>query len=102
MPSDEIKRWVNDLALMYEHDIDGPELFLEIEKFKFQASKLMCSFQSAAQLDLLKYIHHYTLQDFYPNLEVALRIFLTILVTTATCERSFSKLKIIKTILDLR
>jgi len=43
MPSDEIKRWVNDLAL----NIDGPELFLEIEKFKFQASKLMCSFQSA-------------------------------------------------------
>ncbi|XP_025193537.1 uncharacterized protein LOC112593375 [Melanaphis sacchari] len=33
MPSDEIKRWVNDLALKYEHDIDGPELFLEIEKF---------------------------------------------------------------------
>lgn len=56
----------------------------------------MCSFQSATQLDLLKYIHQYTLQDFYHNLEVALRIFLTIPVTTATCERSFSKLKIIK------
>ncbi|KAL4104550.1 hypothetical protein QTP88_019845 [Uroleucon formosanum] len=89
MPSDEIKRWVNDLALKYEHDIDGPELFLEIEKFKFQASKLTCSFQSATQLDLLKCIHHYTLQDFYPKLEMALRIFLTILVTTATCEKSF-------------
>lgn len=56
----------------------------------------MCSFQSATQLDLLKYIHQYTLQDFYPNLEVALRIFLTIPVTTATCEMSFNKLKIIK------
>lgn len=32
MPSDEIKRWVNDLALKYEHDTDGPELLLEIEK----------------------------------------------------------------------
>ena len=96
MPSEEIKRWINDLALKYENDIDSPELFLEIEKFKFQASTLMGSFQSATQFDLLKFIHHYTLQDFYHNLDVALRIFLTIPVTTTTCERSFSKLKIIK------
>lgn len=30
MSFNEIRRWVNDLALKYEHDIDGPELFLEI------------------------------------------------------------------------
>ena len=34
-----------------------------------------------------------------PNLTVALRIFLTISVSIATCERSFSKLKLIKTYL---
>jgi len=33
MSSDEIKLWVNDLALKYENYIDAPELFLEIEKF---------------------------------------------------------------------
>lgn len=31
------------------------------------------------------------------NIVVALRIFLTITVSNATCERSFSKLKLIKT-----
>jgi len=45
---------------------------------------------------LLKFIHKYSLKDVYPNIELALRIFLTIPVTTATCERSFSKLKIVK------
>lgn len=96
MASDNLKRCVDDLTLKYEYDIDGPELFIEIEKFKFQASSLIPSFQSATQLDLLTFILQYSLQDYYPNLAVALRIFLTIPVTTASCDRSFSKLKITK------
>ena len=35
----------------------------------------------------------------YPNFYVALRTFLTIPVTVASAERSFSKLKLIKTLL---
>jgi len=49
----------------------------------------------------LKCIHQHSLQDLYPNLEVALQIFLTMPATTATCERSFSKLKLIKNYLRL-
>jgi len=56
----------------------------------------MTTFKNPTQLDILKHIQHYSLKDLYPNLEVPLRIFLTIPVTTATCERSFSKLKVIK------
>jgi len=56
----------------------------------------MTNFQMAAPIDLLKFIHKQNLQDIYPNIEIALRIFLTIPVTTASCERSFSKLKLIK------
>jgi len=56
----------------------------------------MDNFKSATPLELLKFIHKYSLKDVYSNIEIALRIFLTIPVTTATCERSFSKLKIIK------
>ena len=37
-----------------------------------------------------------SLQETYPNVEIALRLFLTLAVTSASCERSFSKLKIIK------
>lgn len=96
MESAKIKLWVNDLALKYDRDLNAAELYSEIENFKYQAPLLMTKFENATQLDILKHIHQYSLKDLYPNLEVALRIFLTIPVTTASCERSFSKLKIIK------
>lgn len=47
-------------------------------------------------LAVLEYIFANDLISIFPNLAVALRIFLTIPVTVATGERSFSKLKIIK------
>eukprot|EP00102_Acyrthosiphon_pisum_P009874 XP_003248780.1 PREDICTED: uncharacterized protein LOC100570249 [Acyrthosiphon pisum] len=40
-----------------------------------------------------------SLKESYPNIEIAIRIFLSKLITTASCERSFSKLKLIKTYL---
>jgi hAT family C-terminal dimerisation region len=40
------------------------------------------------------------LQATFPNIEIALRIFLSMMVTNCTAERSFSKLKLIKN--DLR
>ena len=36
-------------------------------------------------------------KDVFPNLRTALQILLTISVSVASCERSFSKLKLIKT-----
>lgn len=51
---------------------------------------------SATVLELLQLIHDYRLRESYPNVKIAFRIFLTMPVTIATCERSFSKLKLIK------
>ncbi|KAL4089005.1 hypothetical protein QTP88_024083 [Uroleucon formosanum] len=96
MGIDDIKKWSDDLALLYSVDLNGGELYTEVQSFKFQASRLLESFKTATCYDFLKCIHQHCLQDVYPNLEVALRIFLTMPVTTATCERSFSKLKLIK------
>jgi len=96
MEIDDIKKWSDDLALLYSVDLNGSELYIEVQSFKFQASTLIESFKTAISYDFLKFIHQHSLQDVYPNLEVELRIFLTMPVTTATCERSFSKLKIIK------
>ena len=48
-------------------------------------------------LDLLQWVYKWKLQESLTNFVVTLRIFLTITVSTASCERSFSKLKLIKT-----
>ena len=45
---------------------------------------------------ILQVIHTYALTDIYPNIEIALRLYLTIPVSVASCERSFSKLKLVK------
>ena len=47
-------------------------------------------------LQLFQFIYEYSLQDSLPNLVVLLRIFLTRAISVASCERSFSKLKLIK------
>ncbi|KAK0155352.1 Zinc finger MYM-type protein 1 [Merluccius polli] len=50
-------------------------------------------------LEMLTFLHDNQLQEVYPNLWIALRIALTLPVTVASAERSFSKLKLIKTYL---
>jgi len=47
-------------------------------------------------LELLQFIQKYNLGNSVPNTVIMLRIFLTIPVSGATCERSFSKSKLIK------
>ena len=49
--------------------------------------------------EILTFIHKNSLMSVYPNAVIAFRIFLTIPVTVASSERSFSKLKLIKTYL---
>lgn len=51
-------------------------------------------------LDILKYLIELKLNLVYPNIYIAIRILLTLPVTIANAERSFSKLKLIKK--DLR
>ena len=48
-------------------------------------------------LELLQFIQRYNHWNSVPNILIMLRIFLTVAVSVATCERSFSKLKLIKT-----
>jgi len=45
---------------------------------------------------LLQFIREKNLQDIFPNVDIAFRLYLTFPVTNASGERSFSKLKIVK------
>jgi len=92
MEDDELMKNCKDLHIYLmdgEHkDIDGNELYHELQIFK---SLVEISTTALQSLSMLK-----KLNGSFPNITVALRIMLTIPITSASAERSFSKLKLIK------
>lgn len=80
----------NKLCHAGSSDLDKFELFNEIELLP------MFIDDSTTPLDILNYLYTNNLIPVFPNLSTALRIYLTLPVTVAYSERSFSKLKIIK------
>jgi len=52
-------------------------------------------------LELFQFIQKYNLANSVPNTVIMLRIFLTIAVSVATCEKRFSRLTLIKKILKI-
>ena len=84
-----------DLALSNNEskDLNGEELYQEI----LILSPLVKADQSS--LDVLNFIFKSHLEQLFPNSVVAIKILNTLPVTVASGERSFSKLKLIKTYL---
>ncbi|XP_059182372.1 uncharacterized protein LOC131961119 [Centropristis striata] len=74
-------------------DINGTELAMEMQNFPPLPSK------NITHMELLTFLHEKKLAEIYPNMWIALRISATLPVTVAAAERSFSKLKLIKTYL---
>lgn len=72
-------------------DVEGYQLYQEL-------TLLQTILPSTAKtpLEVLKYLMKNELTQNFPNVSVAMRIVLTLPVTVATAERSFSKLKLIK------
>jgi hypothetical protein len=77
-----------------ESDIDGQSLFDELKTLANILPENV-----ASPVDVLRYLHNNMLHEVLPNLSISLRILLTIPVTVASGERSFSRLKLIKTYL---
>lgn len=68
-------------------DLDGNDLFTELKSF-------CAHFEDDTNIqEALTYICEKQLNDCYPNIFIALRILLTLPVSVASAERSFSKLK---------
>lgn len=96
MPDYEIRKCCQDFQIVLTDVIDGEEnkdieaidLFQEILIVREIVEENLTALQT---LSLLKKTH-----GSFPNTEIAIRVLLTIPVTSAGAERSFSKLKIIK------
>jgi hypothetical protein len=74
-----------------DYDLDGLDLFSELKVLKE-----ILQIEESAPIDILNYIKRF---DSFPNACIAYRILLTIHVTIASAENSFSKLKLIKSYL---
>ena len=72
-------------------DIDNLDLFS-----KLKVLKEFLQINENSPINVLNYVKRL---EFFPNACIAFRILLTILVTVASAERSFSKLKLIKSYL---
>lgn len=98
LPASELEKQAKDLCNTLtsgdQADLNYDELIVEMQSFPKQWPK-----QNMTTLDLLVFLEEKGLKEIYPNMWVALRIAVTTPVTVASAERSFSKLKLIKTYL---
>jgi hypothetical protein len=88
-----------DIVQKYNQDIDRTEFLKEIVYLKSAVSPFLKHGQKLVDttpIDILNIITLNGLTQQFVNSHTAIRIFLTLPVTVASNERSFSKLKIIK------
>ncbi|PWA74998.1 zinc finger MYM-type protein 1 [Artemisia annua] len=74
-----------------QSDIDAKDLFVELRLLNNYLPN-----QNLGPSDILNFLKEH---DFFPNAMIAYRVLLTIPVTVASAERSFSKLKLLKSFL---
>lgn len=98
--TEDLQNCVKDIVLKYDKDFDCQAFHKEMDYFKSAVvSFLDKPLEKTTPLDILNTLTQNNLQQQFVNSHTALRIFLTLPVTVATNERSFSKLKLIKTYL---
>ena len=97
MKTEDLEAAAQNLIHKYENDV-GAELVGELVQF----AKFAEIFKTEGDVSMSTAHHLYTLLhrknvvDTFPNVEIILRIYLSLMVANCSGERSFSKLKLIK------
>lgn len=89
-----LKNKCENFVQFYSSDVDGEQLYGEIMDCKMLLSK-RDNVRLLRPEELLQFIVQYGDESVFPNLRIAVQIMLTIAVSIASCERSFSRLKLI-------
>ena len=91
---------INKFKNIYADDVNFSELTYEIAKFKRLVQSSGTAFYSdATALDVLQWLTKYRLCESTSYLFLCLKLYLIVAVSIASCKRSFSKLKLIKSYL---
>ncbi|XP_066944543.1 uncharacterized protein [Macrobrachium rosenbergii] len=77
----------------YSSDLDGNELYEEILDCRMLLAS-RTDVQISTPEKLIQFIIQYGVENVFPNLRVAIQLMLTVAISIASCERSFSKLKL--------
>ena len=95
--AEEISLSMTDLCGLYKDDFDHADLNRELNSLKAWLPTILDEdLERAGPLELLNAIQNFGMQPAFVNVCIAIRIFLTLPVTVASAERSFSKLKLVK------
>ena len=94
---DEISSSAHNLCSVYKNDLSPADFNLELIALKTWLPTILGQeYEKASPLELLNSIMKFGMQSAFVNVCIAIRVFLTLPVTVASAERSFSKLKLIK------
>lgn len=93
--TEELKLATSKFTDFYD-EVSETELLLEIPRLRRHLKAANVTVTDWVSLDFLKFIVEWDFTESLPNLMIALKLFMTVCVSVASCERSFSKLKLIK------
>jgi len=95
---EELPELIKNFSEVYD-EVEENEILPEIKRLRrhLQAAKVeIDEAKKWSALQMLSFVVKMDFQESVPNLYFALKIFLTVCISIASCERSFSKLKLIK------
>ena len=91
--SENIEEDINKFKNKYADDVNFSELTYEMARFNRLVQSSGTAFQSDTKsLDVLQWLTKYRLCESTPYLFLCLKLYLTVAVSIASCEKSFSKL----------
>ena len=94
--TEEISLSVDNLCVVYKDDFDRADMNAELRQLKTWLPRILEDDpDEASPLNVLNAIMNFGMLSVFVNVCTAIRIFLTLPVTVASAERSFSKLKLI-------
>ena len=99
LQSESHKGFTNAFKTTYDDEVDFSELAVEIDRFKRLVRSETTFGRNATAFDVLQWLAKSCLLDSAPYLCLCLKLYLTIGVSSASCDKSFSKLKMIKSYL---